>query len=373
MTASHQWRTRPDDERFTSLLEMQSHFSQIQHESRALVISNRGVEVVPMLDNEGLAIQGKAKVPYAPTHWAFGQLAQLAGAPAGYLRDLPSPIAADCLNWGLQKVREIEDVGLLLQQNGSAILRAATGPRYGRIWNSEVVSALISFCQRHQGSGTGTDGLWRVPGEFGKAVEVTTGNTTMYAGDRDMFVFLANESNRIEIPNRRNGQAGSLARGFFVWNSEVGSATLGFATFLFDYVCCNRIVWGAESYQEIRVRHTASAPDRWLEELAPAIQTYGNASTKGVTQLIEDARNHRLDDVDEFLAKRFGKRMIESLKATHMLEESRPIETLWDAVVATTAQARGLANQDSRVELERAAGALLGAPRPTASISDLGL
>ena len=39
---------------------------------------------------------------------------------------------------------------------------------------------------------------------------------------------------RIEIPGRRNGRTGSLARGFFVWNSEVGDTTLGVEFFLFD-------------------------------------------------------------------------------------------------------------------------------------------
>jgi hypothetical protein len=50
-----------------------------------------------------------------------------------------------------------------------------------------------------------------------------------------MFVFLADEERRIEVPARRDGQPGSLARGFFVWNTEVGDKTLGAAFFLFDY------------------------------------------------------------------------------------------------------------------------------------------
>src|SRR5436309_2315096 len=92
-------------------------------------------------------------------------------------------------------------------------MRAVTGPRYGRIWNENVVEAMATRF------GDGVTGDWRVPGEFGKRVEVTKDNTTLFAGDRDMFVFLADEDHRIEIPNRRNGQPGSLARGFFCWNS----------------------------------------------------------------------------------------------------------------------------------------------------------
>ena len=82
---------------------------------------------------------------------------------------------------------------------------------------------------------------------------MTKNNTTIYGSDRDMFVFLADEENRIVVPNRRNGQSGSLAKGFFVWNSEVGSQSIGAAFFLFDYACSNRIVWGAQDFKEIRI------------------------------------------------------------------------------------------------------------------------
>ncbi len=97
-----------------------------------------------------------------------------------------------------------------------------------------------------------------------------------------MFVFLADEDRRIEIPNRRDGKPGSLARGFFVWNSEVGNTTLGAGFFLFDYVCSNRYVWGADQYTEIRIRHTSGAPDRWLEEVTPVLREYAEGSAKPV-------------------------------------------------------------------------------------------
>ena len=35
-------------------------------------------------------------------------------------------------------------------------------------------------------------------GEFGKQVEITRDNTTIYGSDRDMFIFLADEENRID-------------------------------------------------------------------------------------------------------------------------------------------------------------------------------
>jgi hypothetical protein len=354
MQASREWSSRPADERYTSLYDMEDHFEQVRRQSKEIVVSSRKIHAVPDSDNKGLLIEGPTGHAYAPTHWAFGQVAQLAEAPARYLRTLPAPIAADCVNYGLKFKRDVEDVGILLHKNGEAHVRAATGPRYGRIWNSEVLKALTTRF------GDGVSGDWKVPGEFGKAVDVTKENTTLYAGDQDMFVFLADEEHRIDVPNRRNGESGSMARGFFVWNSEVGSSTFGLATFLFDYVCCNRIVWGAAQHKEIRIRHTASAPDRFLEELRPALISYANSSTATITEAIADAKAARLDDVDDFLKTRFGARTAVAMKAAHELEEGRPVETRWDAVTAATAYAKGIAWQDERVAIERKAGELLG-------------
>lgn len=354
MQASRQWASRPSDERYTSLVDMQNHFADMRMASRELVIPSRQIRAVPTSDNRGLTVVGPQGHAYMPTHWAFGQLSSLAAAPAGYLRSLPSPIAADCINYGLQFERNNKNVGFLLYKNGEAQMRAACGPNYGRVWNHDIVSGLVNRF------GDGVEGDFRVPGIFGQRLAtVTKENTTLFAGDQDMFVFLADEEHRIEIPNRRDGQSGSLARGFFVWNSEVGAATFGVATFLFDYVCSNRIVWGASEYREIRIRHTSAAPLRYIDELAPAIESYAHSSTAETVKVITAAQETPINDVDSFLAQRFGKRTIEGIKMEHELDEGRPIETLWDAVTGATAYARSIENQDDRVAVERIAGDIL--------------
>lgn len=355
MQASHNWATRPADQRFTSLTAMLAHSQAQRAGTTAKVLSSRALTAQPRGDdNHGMQVVGINGEAALPTHWAFGQLAQRAGAPAGYLRELPSPIAADCLNYGLWIARDVEEVGALVYQNGGAPeLRAVTGPNYGRIWNADILGALVN---RY---GDGVSGQFRVPGEFGQRVEVTKDNTTLFASDRDMFVFLADEERRIEVPNRRDGKPGSLARGFFVWNSEVGKCSYGLAMFLFDYVCCNRIVWGVDEFVEIRGRHTASAPDRWLEEVAPAISAYAEASAKPIETKLIAAQQHKLDKVDEFLRNRFTNGQAFAMAKLHEAEEGRPIETAFDAVTAITAYARSRPYQDERIELEREAGKVL--------------
>lgn len=357
--ASSQWMSRPADQRFTSLPALAAYTAFQRDHSRAPVVSSRKLRVTPAVDVPvtGLAVTGPNGHAYSPSHWAFGQLAGLAGAPAGYLRGLPAPIAADCLNYGLKFKRAVEDVGCLIRRtDDETTFAAATGPNYGRIWNADIADMLVSKF------GDGVTGNWRVPGEFGKRVEVSTDNTTIYASDRDMFVFLADEDRRVTVPNRRDGKPGELARGFFLWNSEVGSSSLGAAFFLFDYVCCNRIVWGAEQFTELRIRHTSGAPDKWLERVVPVLADYSEASAQPVQDAIATAQARKVTgDLDEFLAARFGRSLVDPITSAHLADEGRPMETLWDVATGATAYARTIGNQDARVALERKAGLLLAA------------
>jgi len=361
MQASRQWMSRPADERFTSLLDMQAFKRDLRDRSTTRVTSSRQLQVVPGDETRALFIDGvDGEILAEPTHWSFGQLCSLASpgnSPASYFREtrMPAPMIADCLNYNMRLNRGPEDIGLLATSRDDGVeLRSVNGPNYGRIYDADVVDALVDRF------GDGINGQWRVPREFGVRVTVDKGNTTLYASDRDMFVFLADEENCIEIPGRRAGQSGSFARGFFVGNSEVGKSSLFAGFFLFDYVCCNRIIWGADQYTEVRIRHTKGAPDRWLEEVTPVLREYSQASAKPVVQAIEDARNKRIEaDLDQFLANRFGKGAAPAIRACHEQEEGRPIETLWDVTTAATAFARSRLNTDKRLEIERAAGELL--------------
>ena len=395
--ASRQWASRPADERYTSLTALHDDMVTLRNTSRGLTASSRSIEFRPT-DNTmkaGIEVYGANGTGYTPTHFAFGQAAARVGAPAAYLRTLPPALACDALNYGFKFAREAEEVGVLLTKTkidarppmprtvGTATdksyigddvndilrqplsaaqasapiaintMRAMTGPKYGRVWNSELTAQLVNRF------GDGVTGDWRVPGEFGKAVTVTKANTTLYASDRDMFVFLADETNRIEMPNRRNGKSGSLARGFFIWNSEVGDKTLGLAMFLFDYTCCNRIVWGVNGFKEIRMRHTAATPDRWLEEVAPVLHKYHDMSADPIEDALAAAQAKKIDDVDAWLAARVTSPVAARMLNAHLAEEGRPVETVWDAVTGLTAYAKSVEFQDERVELERIAGKML--------------
>ena len=162
----------------------------------------------------------------APSNWSFGQLCTQAGAPAKYLRTLPGQLAGINLQWGFEHAGR-QDQLILADQHD---LRAVTSQTYGRIWDSQVVQAVTSAT---------AEGAWQVPAASYSGSDPLRA-TTLYASDRDVFIFLVDEENRVDVGNE------SLGRGFFAWNSEVGSASFGLTTFLYRFVCDNRIVVGCQ-------------------------------------------------------------------------------------------------------------------------------
>jgi hypothetical protein len=256
---SSEWFSRPDDERFLSLGELASAVRGRSERGRTRVVETALIHVeANRNDPERLAlILPGADAPVTPTHWSFGQLASQVGAPAAYLRQLPAPLAAINLQYGLTSNRA-EQIKTLETDNGRIELRAVTGPDYGRIYDHELVEAV----QKIAGNGTG-DTRWKVPGVldwstgiYNPRVDITRDTTTLYASDRDVFLFLVDDLNPIEAGRLPDGSPDLYFRGFYCWNSEVGAKTLGMASFYLRAVCQNRNLWGVEDFEEISIRHS---------------------------------------------------------------------------------------------------------------------
>ncbi len=219
---SSEWFFRPDDERFLSLSELFDSVNSRSERSRTRTVESAAVRVEASRDNAvrlSLILPGAAE-PVSPTHWSFGQLTGLVGAPAAYLRQLPAALAGINLQYGLASHRT-EQIKTLETDAGRVELRAVTGPDYGRIFDHELVAAV----QRIAGAGTG-DTRWKVPGVldwssgiYNPRAGVTKDTTTLYASDRDVFLFLVDDLNPIEAGRLPDGSPDLFFRGFYFWNS----------------------------------------------------------------------------------------------------------------------------------------------------------
>ncbi len=364
---SSEWFSRPDDERFLSLTDLYDNVRSRAERAHARTIESAAIRVEATRDNAErleLLVPGQRQ-PIAPTHWSYGQLCSLVGAPATYTRQLPAPLAAINLQHGLLNHRA-ELVKTLEMDDGRLELRAVTGPEYGRIWDHELVSAVMKIA----GNGTG-DTMWKVPGVLDWAtmthnpfVDITKDTTTLYASDRDVFLFLVDDTHPIEGGRLPNGEPDLYFRGFYAWNSEVGSKTLGIASFYLRAVCANRNLWGTENFEEITIRHSKFAAQRFAHEAAPALTSFANSSPAPFIAGIKAARERivaRKDDDRETFLRRRGFSKGETGKVIEMVlsEEGRPPESIFDFVQGITALARTKTNQDTRLELEGKAKKLL--------------
>jgi len=364
---SSEWFSRPDDERYLSLSALHAAVRARSARARTRTVETRALRVEASRDSAerlALTVPGRAE-PIAPTNWSFGQMCSLVGAPASYLRQLPAPLAGINLQHGLLSHRA-EQVKTLEAEDGRVELRAVTGTDYGRIWDHELVEAVM----RIAGDGAG-DTRWKVPGlldwsamTHNPYVEVTKDTTTLYASDRDVFLFLVDDTHPIEAGRLSNGDPDLYFRGFYCWNSEVGSKTLGIASFFLRAVCMNRNIWGAEGFEEISIRHSKFAGNRFAHEAAPALARFVDSSPTPFVSGIRAAREQIVarkdDDREAFLRKRgFSKPETEKIIATVLDEEGRPPESVFDFVQGITALARTKPHQDARLELEGKAAKLI--------------
>jgi hypothetical protein len=364
---SSEWFSRPADERYLSLSELYAAVRARADRATARTVESRTVRVEAGRDDTerlSLIVPGR-EAQIAPTHWSFGQLCSLVGAPSSYLRDLPAPLAGINLQHGLLSHRA-ELVKTLETDDGRIELRAVTGPDYGRIWDHELVAAVMKIA----GNGTG-DTCCKVPGVLDWStmthnpfVDVTKDTTTLYASDRDVFLFLVDDTHPIEAGRLPNGDPDLYFRGFYCWNSEVGSKTLGIASFYLRAVCMNRNLWGVEGFEEISIRHSKFAAQRFAHEAAPSLTNFARSSPVPFVAGIKAARERIVarkdEDREAFLRKRgFSKAETAKVIATVLDEEGRQPESVFDFVQGITALARSKPHQDGRLELEGKAKILL--------------
>lgn len=362
MDAAKEWATRPADQRFQSLDDMIDVLRERRYGSTQRDAEKHSLRVLAT-DHGGLLIGRDGEQPEAAfTHWGFGQVCRLAGAPAYYLRTLPASVTAQCLNYGLRNYHNGSEsqIRLLLRSgsDGMGRLAAATSTGYGRVWDVDVAEAV-----RRTVNEWATDSH-----RFYNPPDLNGTPAGLYASDHDVFIFMIDGNNPIDA-----GGNDQLHRGFIVWNSETGARTFGLTTFLFRVVCGNHIIWDAEDVNRLIFRHTSGAPDRFDKRVYSALVSYVKASTYPVVEKIQKAKALSLEDVfsmpgEEWLTDRwiagfadrfrFGRKQVADAIENAVVEEGK-CESAWDMAQGLTRVARDSKYMDERFELEKRTGQFL--------------
>jgi hypothetical protein len=96
-----------------------------------------------------------------------------------------------------------------------------------------------------------------------------------------------------------DGSPGVYFRGFYCWNSEVGSKRFGTASFYLRAVCMNRNLWGVENFEQITIRHSKFAAQRLRMKRCMRWQGSANSSLAPFVAGIKAARQRIVARTDE--------------------------------------------------------------------------
>jgi hypothetical protein len=388
--ASNQWASRPDDEKFLSLAELYKARYSKENDDVVKQQQYNMSEFRAFYDDHGELmlehqISNKGGITLVPTAWSMAQLCTRTRTPYPALKlwqdDGNKSLVVDALNHSFEK--RGDDMQLYHQYHNTLYpqtLHAATSEKYTRIFDYEVIERVQRFT-------TDSKADWKVPGtidwsngqhiadDYLGSDQVTKEATTLYAGDRDMFIFLVDDRNPIDLGVTRNGQQDVVFPGFIVGNSTVGYKPIWMMTFYFRGVCMNRCIWGAEGVKEFSHKHLTNVrqnalygdkqsndpmkqlgfTDR-LKELEKR-QQQGRDKTarsiQGAMQVEEfnddEARHVALRKVE--IASTTARKIVSNFEEV----ESHPILTRWDMHNAITAEARTVTYQNERTKLEKTA------------------
>lgn len=356
--AQSQYFSRPADERFSSLADLYAAAARDRETCRRSIVQAADMRAVN--DAGRLMLTGKTGTAAPLTHWSTGQLATIAGAPAGYMRSLPPQLAADCLNHGLDKLRanSNRDTHALLLRNGGPesnpyTVRAITSEQYSRVWDAPIVRHLQDLQDR--------DSSWVLPMTWSNVREGA------YRGDRDMFVFLTNGGSIVEDPTLRNrfdkgADSPAMYRGIIIRNSEVGAACLSVETFLFRYVCGNHMIWGIEARERTKRRHVGLDSSDAETMINRALRLAQSSPREEELTIAKLNATYYAKTKDEIVtrARKDGLTKEEAEGAFDKAEanEANPF-SVWGFVNGITRQSQTYNHADDRYTLDQLAGRIL--------------
>ncbi len=363
-TLTHQWQTRPNEERFETLETLRDHCAERASRSRSLPTNTR--RIVPQVQGEGedqrlvLELAGEGIVE--PTHWSFGQLCTAAKTPANYLRQpgVAAGWAVQAVDYGLRFLAKREDQLAYVEGNGNGDgvrqLRAMTSTSYARIYDHAVVEMVQNVADPD---------VWKPKAHDYSGDEGTKKASTLYASDRDLTIWLVDSAtDPVEMVDPRTNRHHALSRGFVVRGSEVGSKAFDISTFWWNDTCSNRLLWQGFDLKTMRIVHIHNAIDRFQNEGAAMLEEFVTADPAEAIGKMQRALEIEVgrdrESVTDWLRKN-GNFTARTANQAYTAAENEEGEctTLWHVVQGGTAIARQIPHQDDRMDVERRFGRLL--------------
>ena len=332
--ASQELFRRTPDECYPSLSVLSRHCRYQQEQAREVWQPPRSLWARPV-STDRLVVAAGDDQTFQMNDWSFGQLCRLAGVAKETVNRLTSDTASKVLGETLPRSNK----PLQLFTDGDR-LRSIHTASYTRLNNSDVLSVVQEFATDFQPPPKGVNG-----------------GTGLYSGEQDMFCFLIDPTGWTEI----NGE--SFAPGFFIWNSEVGSRSVGIETFWYQSVCANHIVWDATEIVEYTRKHTINVHDALnnIRQIIEALVAKRDARRDRFAEVIKKAMQTELgteaEEVQKILSQNGITRSL--AKEAISIAQAQGRLTIFSMVDALTRIAGKIVNAGDRVDVDHKAGRLL--------------
>jgi len=312
--------------------------------------------------DDGHLVVTASRQGFQLTDWSFSQVCRLSKADPDFITRLPARLAADALNCTRQWYTD-EEARLLSQTSSPGVLpmaRAIYSKDYARVPDLAVAELV-------QREATGFVPAGEVAGRHVGMPPVRPEASGLYASSRDMFLFLADEENAVEWRPTNGGPGAAFYRFMIVANSETTARKLCYMMGLMEGICGNHLIWGAEEVVVVERRHIGD-PSKIMFLLQQAIEALRDRGTiHQDLRVLEAAKTTTFaDDVEKatellypkYVTKDIAARALES--AIQDFHASLPL-SVWNVVRGLTRVSQEIPYEDRRLEVDKAAGRILGA------------
>ena len=250
--------SRSDDEMFATPEALLDYLGHRESITREIPIHSMYVEKYNDDDNLAFIVNGDEELVL--NDHSFGQVCRLAKAPKDYLNRLSPELAARNLNHGL--TLRGEKNGIVSNTAGN-LTRAIYSSKYERMSDltvaKEILETAIPLGYKPAGTFAGTRGGMPAINDLA---------TGLYAGEHDLFLFLANE----ELPFVIDGE--EFFHTVIVWNGETTMRQTGGLTSLYRFICGNHQIWGSRDTVQVQARHIGNGPRQVLDAMKRVIEGY---------------------------------------------------------------------------------------------------
>ena len=287
--------------------------------------------------------------------WSFGSLCNIAGAPKGYINGLPTELACRNLNNGI-RTRFQSGNGTVAPITGGQI-RAFYSDKYERLPDLEVAERIADTAKR-----LGYEPAGKFAGVRVGMPPVRPEASGLYASDRDMFLFVANEERGFEF------EGDTYYHCAIAWNSEVTFKKHGWLMCLYRGICGNHLIWDAEEVLQSESIHRGNSVHETLESFDVMMEQY-DARREQVqdiaiarltaSRVLEFAETREL--VAERLAEYMLKKQVEA--ALPFLDDERAYpkdpHSVFGVTQALTLYSQTIAHSSTRDAIDRTAGRIV--------------